>query len=80
MGSGRKRPNHLVEIGDVDIVLDDQGLGCVDTRLAMEDDLGDMTTLQAAFASEIGVRTAADGVVLRGWSTQRSMAIELDVV
>jgi uncharacterized protein (TIGR02118 family) len=43
-------------------------------------DWDNMTALREAFASEIGERTAADGVVLRAWSAQRSMAIELDVV
>ncbi|MDH6144508.1 uncharacterized protein (TIGR02118 family) [Kitasatospora sp. GP30] len=43
-------------------------------------DWDSMTALREAFAGDIGVRTAADGVVLRGWSAQRSMAIELDVV
>ncbi|MBU3067831.1 EthD family reductase [Nocardia sp. NEAU-G5] len=42
-------------------------------------DWDNMTALREAFAGEIGLRTAADGLVLRSWSAQRSMAIELDV-
>ncbi|MFJ4653335.1 EthD family reductase [Nocardia sp. NPDC088792] len=43
-------------------------------------DWDDMAALRAAFASEIGLRTAADGLRLRCLSEQRSMAIELDAV